>query len=34
MVAGGIPGRAQEGGDVYIVMTDLQCCMTETNTIL
>ena len=26
--------EAQEGGYIYIVMTDLCCCMAETNTTL
>ena len=32
----GIGGEreAQEGGDTYIIMTDLHCCTAETNTIL
>ena len=32
---GGWSGRdAQEGGDIYILMVDLCCCMAETNTTL
>ena len=23
--------KAQEGGDLYIIMADLHCCMAETN---
>ena len=30
----GVRGRAQEGGDICIVMTDLSCCVAETNTTL
>ena len=28
----GVAGRAQEGGDIGIVMTELSCCVAETNT--
>ena len=28
----GVAGRAQEGGDTCIVMTELSCCVAETNT--
>ena len=29
-----VGGRAQEGGDICIVMTDLSCCVAETDTTL
>ena len=33
---GGMKGEreAQDGGDIYIIVTDSYCCMAETNTTL
>jgi len=30
----GVVGESREGGDVFIIVADLHCCMAETNTTL
>ena len=30
----GVVGESREGGDVFIIVADLHCCIAETNTTL